>query len=614
MGKQDINQKKVIPTPPKDNATDYGVVFAKIETQEESKTQPINNRSHSSILSNKEAVFDVSGAFQKNVEEGTIVTDKKSKKTSFGGALVGAFSEWAGNTKKKVTNTKLLKKEKVTKIAPAESRKGTINEASKGVTQAPHDDHKVVIQKIRTMAGDTERAMGKAYRIKKKGKDETSWTHSKKNDEIKKPHRPIPSVTVSRENLTPINEADLVAPMVEEYSESVLQPKPKPETPEERKFVRKESLISENTHIKTPVPKTRRVHSTRNIKPKKNNEIKSGWSFFKNKKGPTKEHLIQTQNVPEHLEQKILHTSKENLVEKEKELNDDVKTNKHPLQEQTVLVEESFPAHQEDLVETTKEFHGDEIKTKEDIAVNPELSTTINNETKSNLAKPLFVGVIIISIIAGVGTSIFIFNNPKDTILQVIENKIVSPIRTDTQTSVPFSNNRETLLSSIMKAVQDAPDGITQITIVNLSSERPSISSEIFETISPRAPSDFLRSIKNEMIIGSVTVTKNEPFIIMKSDSFDTAFAGIIDWEPFISADLAPLFGTPVSRTYDVNSRLQNNTVNARFIDTLIQNTGSRVLRDETDAERIVYTFINARTLVITTNSDALIKLFDAIR
>jgi hypothetical protein len=73
-----------------------------------------------------------------------------------------------------------------------------------------------------------------------------------------------------------------------------------------------------------------------------------------------------------------------------------------------------------------------------------------------------------------------------------------------------------------------------------------------------------------------------------------------------MSADLSPLFGTPVSSSYNPEVRTDTGTSEAYFKDIIASNKNARLLVDENGDDRIVYTFIDKNTIVITTTRDAL--------
>jgi len=116
-----------------------------------------------------------------------------------------------------------------------------------------------------------------------------------------------------------------------------------------------------------------------------------------------------------------------------------------------------------------------------------------------------------------------------------------------------------------------------------------------------RAPGSFTRAV-SEMTFGSVGGT--DPFILMRVGNFDTAFAGMLAWEQYMSTDLAPLFGSIVSESYDPYARTDSQIRSAFFRDTIITNKSARILVDANNTERILYSFVRPNLILITTNSE----------
>ena len=100
----------------------------------------------------------------------------------------------------------------------------------------------------------------------------------------------------------------------------------------------------------------------------------------------------------------------------------------------------------------------------------------------------------------------------------------------------------------------------------------------------------------------------------MKTQNFDTAFAGMLAWEKTMSADLSPLFGAPVVMSFDPSARTDTQVREAFFKDTIASNKNVRLLLDEEGRDRIVYTFVNQNTVLITTTRTALDALLPLVR
>jgi len=95
-----------------------------------------------------------------------------------------------------------------------------------------------------------------------------------------------------------------------------------------------------------------------------------------------------------------------------------------------------------------------------------------------------------------------------------------------------------------------------------------------------------------------VTVPDNQTILLMKLDSFDNAYAGMLAWEPAMREDLLPLFQS--------SEVLQSIPSGASWSDVSIKNKDARVLRDASGKTRLIYSFYNQNLLIITGSEGAL--------
>lgn len=119
---------------------------------------------------------------------------------------------------------------------------------------------------------------------------------------------------------------------------------------------------------------------------------------------------------------------------------------------------------------------------------------------------------------------------------------------------------------------------------------------EIFAIIKNRAPSNLLRSLDDKSFLFGIHATSNnEVFLILKTDSFENAFSGMLHWEQNMFGDIAPLLDISISE--------QGAVSNTTFQDVVIKNSDARILKDDTGAVVLIYAFIDQETLVVTTNT-----------
>lgn len=127
------------------------------------------------------------------------------------------------------------------------------------------------------------------------------------------------------------------------------------------------------------------------------------------------------------------------------------------------------------------------------------------------------------------------------------------------------------------------------------SSERLATVREFLLSIGARPPEELLRALAETFFVGTHTVDKNAPIIVIPVISYDRAFAGMLAWEATLNADLAPFF-TPVPPLYaDATGAVHTRT----FTDEVMRNYDVRVLKDDSGVIQLYYSFPTRGMLII---------------
>ena len=106
-------------------------------------------------------------------------------------------------------------------------------------------------------------------------------------------------------------------------------------------------------------------------------------------------------------------------------------------------------------------------------------------------------------------------------------------------------------------------------------------------------PASFLFGIGDEFMLGihGDASGKAAPFLIFSIASYPQAFAGMLAWEETMRSDLAPIFGSP-----------QGNS--GTFFDAIVNKNDARVRTDKNGIVRFIYSFVDKKTLLITTSQE----------
>lgn len=186
---------------------------------------------------------------------------------------------------------------------------------------------------------------------------------------------------------------------------------------------------------------------------------------------------------------------------------------------------------------------------------------------------------------------------------------------------------------------------------------------QFLTALETRAPEALSRSLSPLFMIGVHEFDGNEPFLIFKATSYESAFASMLEWESSMSLDLSPLFGrvsltrtlrpiddspeealpaflreeaasssddtgstTPTetgSSTIDADTTstpavavlppeapTQAETFTSqRFTDAVIRNKDVRVLKNSEGKIALLYSFLDPSTILITTNEYTFIEI-----
>ncbi len=226
--------------------------------------------------------------------------------------------------------------------------------------------------------------------------------------------------------------------------------------------------------------------------------------------------------------------------------------------------------------------------------------------------KGLFLALSLFFVFAGIGA--FYFNILKEKIATVPEKapEITALIPSDhtTEFNLNASNGKElsASLSKIIIETETKPNSIENIYIFkNITSsekgkelKKAATSEEFLSLVAIKAPGALIRSLKSEYMLGVRSSDGNHPFIILKTKSYENAFAGMLAWEKSIGKDLEQLFS--------VSGEIAN-----RFEDILVKNKDARALRNFDGKIILVYSIPDKETILIATDTETLAELFDRV-
>lgn len=126
------------------------------------------------------------------------------------------------------------------------------------------------------------------------------------------------------------------------------------------------------------------------------------------------------------------------------------------------------------------------------------------------------------------------------------------------------------------------------------------------------APEILLRNIESASTVGIVQgATDARAFFILKVSSYERTFAGMLEWEPRILADLELLY--PPYPSADMGTSTPAVTVLPAFEDEILANRDVRVLRDTLGRTLILYGYRDKETLIIARDEASFLTLIERL-
>lgn len=160
--------------------------------------------------------------------------------------------------------------------------------------------------------------------------------------------------------------------------------------------------------------------------------------------------------------------------------------------------------------------------------------------------------------------------------------------------SVFIATNKQTLFDQVL-SYKDDETFIFEVVFTGPDTTSLIPANTILGMLGTSLPADFVAEIES-IIFGYY---RGEPWLILRTNNKNTAYGGMLRWEPELSHDLEPWFGSAV----------QKAGVGPQFKDGVIETVDVRVLQGADGRERITYGFIGQNNVLITTNTTAFLNL-----
>lgn len=144
------------------------------------------------------------------------------------------------------------------------------------------------------------------------------------------------------------------------------------------------------------------------------------------------------------------------------------------------------------------------------------------------------------------------------------------------------------------------------------SAKRLATTQEALAILSPNIPNSLSRALQPEFIMGAHVFDGSQGFIVLRTDAYQQAVAGMLEWEYAMRAELSPFLERrprPRAPGESTNATTTPRVIASSFVDQTVRNHDARVLYNEAGDIILLYAFLDQRTIAITTNENTLFEL-----
>ncbi len=220
--------------------------------------------------------------------------------------------------------------------------------------------------------------------------------------------------------------------------------------------------------------------------------------------------------------------------------------------------------------------------------------TFIDAITQTNQLVFISFGVLLFVVVTGLGMRSYLTssNQPLET------PPTTTPVATSTfETSsvapTPFLVYSPQDLFNELKNQRAITDELFEITFISSLTNTIVSGEEFFAYVNAPIVFDFKKTVSAVTFGGYHGV----PWITITVLDKTTALGGMLQWESTLASNLNPLFNETLSQS-------QN-----KFSDAIVGGNDVRILKNSSNEEVLVYGFINASTIIITSNTTSFINL-----
>ncbi len=232
------------------------------------------------------------------------------------------------------------------------------------------------------------------------------------------------------------------------------------------------------------------------------------------------------------------------------------------------------------------------------------------------------VGIAILGVYFFYKKSSFANRPPEPVKLITFVQSIITPEK-QIQVSIDGLSSEKIIQKMYAEYTKASPskNEILELVLTEKKGEDPvAVSASVFiEKVNLPTPSVLSRALLDRFMLGAYGEIdgKATPFIILTTDFFQNAFAGMLAWEKTMQDDLSLLLN------YKVKARIEEDLasttpstyfgIQGKFVDKQLNNRDVREFISKSGNLLFLYSFIDKDTIILTTSEAALLVLIDRV-
>lgn len=234
----------------------------------------------------------------------------------------------------------------------------------------------------------------------------------------------------------------------------------------------------------------------------------------------------------------------------------------------------------------------------------------------------LFIGIPVITLIFVIGGfflwSVYFKTTPTKKVSDDVVTLATPPFETEKISIIDVKgkdfNDAEHLIAAEKKDIISGSMKRIKFIKTDSNNIKKDLSTQDWLTFfQTEAQGSLIRALDPGFIFGFYSLRSNiDSFIIFKVNSYDNAYAGMLQWEPSIESDIGGFIenknnvATAATSTESTSTPQSNQFRGKPFVDRIINNKDTRVLLGDFGRIKIVYSFVDQNTLVIASGETVL--------